>query len=102
MAIHEQSKPFKCNLCDYETARKISLTQHHLKIHNKDPYKCPDCEFSTFKKSHLTLHQAIHKQIDNLYAEVESITPEHAHTCSQCDFIAHRKSLMFAHVAAHH
>ena len=32
-SVHERIKPFKCNLCEYETAQNFSLNRHKKSVH---------------------------------------------------------------------
>ena len=39
-SVHEEKKPFKCDICDAKFANKPNLNRHIAAIHNgKKPYK---------------------------------------------------------------
>ena len=62
--VHDEKKPFECNVCTVKFARKANLKQHIDTIH--DGIRAFQCEFcnSTFtQKSTLKAHvKVIHKE----------------------------------------
>ena len=40
--VHRRNKDFKCELCDYTTARKWHLNRHLEKFHSDDPNDSAD------------------------------------------------------------
>ena len=56
-SVHEEIKPFKCNFCDFETAKKQNIKNHIECIHEgKKPFKCNICDFETAQKRNLKNH----------------------------------------------
>lgn len=88
--IHSDMKSrgkFICDLCNYETSLKISLTTHmnsrHLRIR---PFKCNFCEYGAFAKSRLRNHvNIIHGQIKEI-------------KCSKCGKVYKTRSGLKSHV----
>ena len=48
MAIHQNLKAYKCELCDYASKFKGSVKEHVRKAHEGVRYKCDKCD-KTFK-----------------------------------------------------
>lgn len=49
MEAHMGNFPFKCDLCDYKSARREDLKSHFERRHSNDSFKCSQCNKS-FKK----------------------------------------------------
>ena len=59
-SVHENKKPFKCNICDANFARKPYLKGHIASVHEgKKPYKCNICDTSFTRKENLNRHIAL-------------------------------------------
>ena len=60
-SVHEQKKPFKCNICDVGFSHKGYLDKH---IHEeKKPFKCNDCGTSYSRKGNLNRHiKSVHER----------------------------------------
>ncbi len=56
-AVHSIDRPFKCNLCSSEFARKHDLKRHGLS-HNANVFRCNGCHRTFTRKDALTRHQA--------------------------------------------
>ena len=63
VAVHEGIKPFKCDTCDANFARKDKLIAHIAAIHEgKKPYKCGNCDARFAQKPNLHGHiAAVHE-----------------------------------------
>ena len=45
MLVHEAKKPFKCEVCGYRCALKITMSRLTNMVHEgKKPYKCGICD----------------------------------------------------------
>ena len=66
-SVHEGIKPFKCNICDYETAQKGHLKKHKDSVHEGiKPYKCHICQFESATSSHVKRHiTVVHEKKKN-------------------------------------
>ncbi len=53
---HSNIKPFKCNQCDMQFARKDKLKQHEAKHINHPLYQCTQCSKGFYRKEHLKDH----------------------------------------------
>ena len=51
-SVHEGSKPFKCNICDFNYSRTQDLNRHVSLVHEgKKPFQCGMCSFSCSHKA---------------------------------------------------
>ena len=58
-AVHENKKPFKCEICDYSFSQKGGLEQHVAAIHEKKKlYKCDICDKEFTLKQNMSRHVA--------------------------------------------
>ena len=58
-SVHEEKRPYKCNICDANFARKAHLNVHLASIHEgKKPFQCNLCETSFVQKGTLKKHLA--------------------------------------------
>jgi uncharacterized C2H2 Zn-finger protein len=59
---HEESLPFKCNVCRKEFLHKKTLENHMISQHaNEKPpreqlFACPACDFASLQKGNLRIH----------------------------------------------
>ena len=57
MAVHDGNKTFKCEICDYSSSYKGSLTKHIASGYNaKKSFKCDICDHSFSTKGNLKKH----------------------------------------------
>ena len=68
--IHSETKPFKCNQCDYKCNQKHSLTKHQLAHLKVKPFVCKQCGYSSSTRSNLTRHKKSKHQ-NNLYIKTQ-------------------------------
>ena len=44
-SVHDNKKPFKCEICDYRCSQKGDLSKHFTAVHEKKkPFKCEICD----------------------------------------------------------
>ena len=55
MALHDQSRPFKCSKCDLRYKNKDALVAHE-NTHQNHQYKCEFCDISYTRKDNLKRH----------------------------------------------
>lgn len=55
--VHEDKKPFKCELCDFQSSQKASLKKHVAAVHQKKKdFACDFCDYSCSRKGNLQRH----------------------------------------------
>ena len=61
-SVHEEKKPFKCDICDYRCSYKGSMNRHVSSVHEeKKPFKCDICDYSFSQKSVMKSHvESVH------------------------------------------
>ena len=124
-AIHDEKKPFKCNVCEANFAHK-----HHLKKHasvhegnGKKPFKCNICDTRFAKKITMKAHiETIHENksgekifqclhCDSQFKYNRSLTYHISHVhggkkpvfkCDQCTKQYHHKSHLNKHIVKVH
>ncbi|XP_035665641.1 zinc finger and SCAN domain-containing protein 2-like, partial [Branchiostoma floridae] len=69
----EEEKAYKCDQCDYATARKSNLDRHRTKHTGDKPYKCDQCDYSAAQKCALVIHVTKH-------------TGEKPYMCGECGY----------------
>ena len=62
MSVHEEKKPFKCDICDYRCSQKSNMNKHVASVHEgKKPFKCDICDYSFSQKSVMKSHvESVH------------------------------------------
>lgn len=115
MKLHDQSRPFECNVCGYRYKMKTKLQVHLVNVHSGDKiYNCGSCDYSTNDGTHLIIHLRSHSGVKPFScSECEYKTTrkydlkEHLkiHTksfsCSLCKFKCTRKGNLTAHLRTH-
>ncbi|XP_043274002.1 zinc finger protein 260-like isoform X16 [Venturia canescens] len=70
LKIHTGSM-YTCEICNFETAYKVSLKTHHRRVHQKDyPYKCDKCEKAFMSKYELDDHLTSHLGTKDFICEI--------------------------------
>ena len=84
-------KPFKCKICDYETAVKGNLKKHVDSVHEEiKPFKCNICVHESSTKGNLKRH------IENVHERIKPFK------CNFCDYKSARKANLNEHVESAH
>ena len=102
MKIHAKRQEHECDMCDYRTNLKSSLSQHKKKKHFQgmsdedlqaivQRYKCSGCEYTCANPSNLEEHQSTHLPKDNKPFK-----------CEKCSYSSSRRDLLAKHVASKH
>lgn len=68
---HENRRPFKCSICDYETVEKGYLKTHMRKHTGERPYACSVCDYKSSQNCALKVH-------------MKRIHPQFMHDCNFC------------------
>lgn len=58
--VHDKFKPFICNICGHQTARKEMLQLHHRQHTGDKPFQCSYCEYKTGDRNCLRKHTMRH------------------------------------------
>ena len=53
---HTGEKPFQCDVCEYRTGDHNSLRRHKRKHTGDKPYKCPHCDYASIQSSSFKSH----------------------------------------------
>ena len=64
--VHTLERPHKCDLCDFQTARKSTLTRHRFTHSNTDEgkdHQCDLCEKAFYDSKTLKEHRLTHEKI---------------------------------------
>jgi KRAB domain-containing zinc finger protein len=56
-------KPFQCDLCPKNYARKQQVKEHLMAIHSEQIFKCNECDCTTKTKSALNHHKSMHSNL---------------------------------------
>ena len=56
-SVHEEKKPYKCDICDKSFPLKSVLQTHIGSVHKKkNPFKCEICDYRCSQKGDLKKH----------------------------------------------
>jgi len=88
-AVHSKLKPYICQVCNHQCARKAML-EMHMRQHTGDkPFKCDVCEYRTGDHNSLRRHKMRH-------------TGEKPYKCSQCSYASIQSAAFKRHVRSKH
>ncbi|XP_066263265.1 zinc finger protein 845-like [Branchiostoma lanceolatum] len=88
MSKHTGEKPYKCEVCCYVTSRLFDLKKHITKRTGEIPYKCNLCNYATARLSHLKQHMT--KQ-----------SGEKPYKCDICGYCTAHMSHLKRHISNH-
>ncbi|KAM7294746.1 hypothetical protein ISCGN_024252 [Ixodes scapularis] len=118
LTTHTSHRPFVCNLCPSDFARKSSLTNHMISCHTREkPYRCQVCGRGFIRKQTLSDHMRIHTgekpfqcnmcslsfaRKHHLLDHSRTHTDERPYRCDHCVRAFISKSAMVQHIKAKH
>ena len=72
--VHEQKKPFNCEICDYSCTQKDEMTQHVSSVHKKKkPFQCDICNYSCFLNHDIKKHyESVHEEKKSFKCDVQN------------------------------
>ncbi|KAB0796827.1 hypothetical protein PPYR_10888 [Photinus pyralis] len=88
-SVHDQYKPFICNICGHKTARKAMLDLHLRQHTGEKPHQCPVCDYRTGDHNSLRRHLMRHSG-DTKYA------------CPHCNYQSIQSTSYKNHIASKH
>lgn len=59
-AVHSRLKPYICQVCNHQCARKSMLEMHMRQHTGEKPFKCPECDYQTGDHNSLRRHKMRH------------------------------------------
>ena len=59
-AVHSKLKPYICNVCNHQCARKAMLEMHMRQHTGEKPYECNLCQYRTGDHNSLRRHKMRH------------------------------------------
>ncbi|EFA00438.1 oocyte zinc finger protein XlCOF6 [Tribolium castaneum] len=116
--VHDKFKPFICNICGHQTARKEMLQLHHRQHTGDKPFHCSYCEYKTGDRNCLRKHTMRHfgaAKYSCPYCDYQSIQTsaykihlankhpgkEGTYACTLCKYTTINCSSYLAHVKCH-
>jgi KRAB domain-containing zinc finger protein len=98
--VHELKKPFECNVCQAQFARKEQVKQHISTVHEKlKLFQCSICDHKTSTKGNMKSHtDGMHEGLD-----IEIIyLGDKNYKCYNCDFKTGLKGDLSKHILEVH
>ena len=116
LSSKQKGMTYNCDLCDFTSLCKSSLSKHKLSIHDGVRYKCDYCDHTATRKVHLKEHiQYQHKGFrfkcdqceyqasrGGLQSHKKSQHLGVRYNCGQCDYKAKQKCNLNAHMQSIH
>jgi len=95
--IHEDFKPFKCEICGKGFPKKFYLDTHSVVHTGEKPYTCDLCGNSYSQKSHLKTHiKKVHEGVKMKKYESRKFM------CVECGKLFQRRALLEKHISNFH
>jgi len=88
-AVHSKLKPYICQVCNHQSARK-SMLELHMRQHTGDkPFSCEECPYKTGDHNSLRRHKMRH-------------SGERPYKCSYCDYSSIQSEAYKNHIVSKH
>eukprot|EP00095_Tigriopus_kingsejongensis_P007897 maker-scaffold1406_size42870-snap-gene-0.16 protein:Tk07897 transcript:maker-scaffold1406_size42870-snap-gene-0.16-mRNA-1 annotation:"hypothetical protein L798_10673" len=119
-AVHSKLKPYICQICNHQSARKTMLEMHMRQHTGEKPYSCEECPFRTGDHNSLRRHKMRHTgqrpykcplceysciQSSPFKQHIERKHPEEGQSavyyCNACQFKSVNRDLYFDHIQSH-
>ena len=88
-AIHSKLKPYICQVCGHQSARKAMLQLHVRQHTGEKPFNCDQCEYKTGDHNSLRRHKRRH-------------TGDKPYKCPYCQYAAIQSSSFKSHLKSKH
>ena len=88
-AIHSKLKPYICQVCGHQSARKAMLQLHVRQHTGEKPFQCDVCEYRTGDHNSLRRHKRKH-------------TGDKPYKCQHCDYASIQSSSFKSHLRSKH
>ncbi|XP_065155357.1 zinc finger protein 454-like [Atheta coriaria] len=88
-SVHDQYKPFVCNICGHKCARKSMLDLHLRQHTGEKPYKCELCDFKTGDHNSFRRHGLRHSGLSN-------------YSCQYCKYVTIQSNAYKLHMKKKH
>ncbi|KAJ8966687.1 hypothetical protein NQ317_014016 [Molorchus minor] len=102
-SVHENFKPFICNICGHKTARKAMLELHLRQHTGEKPHQCVYCDYRTGDHNCLRRHLMRHTDSASYKSHIINRHPGKSGTysCSYCSYLCINMANYMAHVKIH-
>ncbi|XP_073979414.1 uncharacterized protein isoform X2 [Rhodnius prolixus] len=87
--VHNDHRPFACNLCPYRSKQRDSLKKHMMAHTDERPFECEVCHHRCRQKGDLKRHKLLH-------------SGERPFACPHCPYRSNRTQLLKKHISRRH
>lgn len=110
--VHNQIKPFICNVCGHKSARKVTHMIHLRQHTGEKPISCQYCPFKAADPSVVKKHELRHQDVWEFWLRSllgwmisQNITfqkDQWKYKCKDCDFTSIQSSALKSHLKKYH